>query len=70
MRNPENCNIPYCGFKDPKSSEEIDFEILGLDTLIHKAQERISMLKQSKYLVDLAVLNKIEKLEDLFKNDN
>ena len=70
MRNPENCNIPYCGFKEPKSSEEIDFEILGLDTLIKKAQERVAMLKQSKYLVDLAVSNNIEKIEDLFKDDH
>lgn len=70
MRKPENCTIPYCGFKEPKSSEEIDFEILGLDNLIEKAKERISVLKQSKYLVELAVSSKVENLEDLFKNDN
>jgi hypothetical protein len=70
MRRPENCNIQYCGYNDPKSSEEIEFEILGLDTLIKKAQERISSLTQSKYLVDLAIHSKIENLEELFKNDN
>ena len=56
MREPENCAIPYCGFKNPKKDDELEFEILGLENAIRKIEERISFLKQTKYLVNLAFL--------------
>ena len=39
---------------------------LGLDNLIKRAEERISMLKQSSFLANLAVNNKAEELDGYF----
>jgi hypothetical protein len=55
MRNPDNCNIDYAGFKSPRSFEEVKFEILGLKNLIKKAEERISSLDQSAFLAEIAM---------------
>ena len=55
MREPEKCHVEYCGYKDPRSPEELEFEILGLDTAINEAKKRMSMLKQSSFLVKLAI---------------
>lgn len=57
MREPEACQIEYCGYKEPRTPEELQFEILGLKTAIAEAKKRISTLKQSAYLVELAIRN-------------
>jgi hypothetical protein len=67
MKEPENCSINYCGFKNPKDFDEIEFEILGLSNLIKKAEEKISSLRQSSYLVRLAVEKNLDKISDLFE---
>jgi hypothetical protein len=67
MREPENCSINYCGFENPQNLDEIEFEILGLSNLIKKAEERISSLRQSSYLVKLAVEKNINNISDLFE---
>jgi len=51
MKEPDTCVVEYCGFKDPKTPEELAFEILGLETAIYEAKKRIATLKQSGYLV-------------------
>ena len=55
--------------------DEIKFELLGLENLIKKAEERISMLNQSAYLAGLAINDEKKDLENYFyssenKNDN
>lgn len=52
MREPENRSLEYCGYNSPQSELEVDFEILGLKNLIKKAEEKISLLKQTKFLVN------------------
>ena len=52
MREPETCLVEYCGYQNPRTSEELEFEILGLETVICEAKKRIATLKQSAYLVN------------------
>jgi hypothetical protein len=51
MREPQNRILQYCGYENPSSEKEVDFEILGLKNLIRKAKEKISLLEQTKFLV-------------------
>jgi hypothetical protein len=66
MREPENCTISYCGFTSPRTFEEIQFELLGLNNLMKRAEERISMLEQSSFLANLAVSSESKDLEEYF----
>ena len=52
MREPESCSLEYCGYSKPRSPNEVSFEILGLESLIKMAEQRISILKQSRYLAE------------------
>ena len=58
MREPETCRVEYCGYKNPKTPEELEFEILGLKTAICEAEKRIATLKQSGYLVKVTLESK------------
>jgi hypothetical protein len=69
MREPENCEIKYCGFSRPTSPVEIDFEILGLENLIKRAEERISALKQTSFLARLAIDTESESLQEFFEKE-
>jgi len=69
MREPEKRYLEYCGFISPRDFDEIQFELLGLDNLIKRAEERISMLKQSSFLANLAVNNKAEELVGYFDKE-
>lgn len=69
MREPENCKLTYCGFSSPKSADEIEFEILGLQILIKEAEKRIAELKQAKYLAELAIEKNCSNLSSLFEED-
>tara|TARA_A100001011_G_C14293693_1_gene837388 strand:- start:1247 stop:1456 length:210 start_codon:yes stop_codon:yes gene_type:complete len=69
MREPETCNIKYCGYKTPRSPDEINFEILGLENLIKKAKERISALKQSSFLANRAIDDNHENLKTYFEKE-
>ena len=51
MRDPELCVVKYCGYIEPRNPEELEFEILGLETAIHEARKKIATLKQSQFLV-------------------
>ena len=69
MREPEQRSLEYCGFSSPRDFNEIQFELLGLDNLIKRAEERISMLNQSSFLANLAVNNKAEELGGYFDKE-
>jgi hypothetical protein len=70
MREPENCSMYYCGFEAPRDSEEMEFEILGLQNLIKRAEERITMLRQSTFLANLAINNESKDLQDFFSKES
>ena len=71
MREPEQRSLEYCGFSNPRDFDEISFELLGLENLIKRAEERISMLKQSSFLANLAINNDSKDLDNYFaKKDN
>lgn len=70
MREPENCSLSYCGFSSPRSTDEIDFEILGLQILIKEAERRMAELRQTKYLADLALKNECSTLSNLFEEED
>ena len=66
MREPVVCEEKYLGYPSPLSPEELQFEILGLESLIKKAEQKISRLKQTKYLVEKAHENGFQSLEKFF----
>ena len=73
MREPEQRSLEYCGFSNPRDFDEINFELLGLENLIKRAEERISMLKQSSFLANLAINKEAKDLDNYFygtENDN
>ena len=65
MREPDNRHIEYCGYNSPSSKEEVEFEILGLKNLIKKAEEKITLLEQTKFLVENS-----KKILEKAKNEN
>lgn len=69
MREPENCKISYCGYSSPVNSDEVQFEIMGLNALIKKAEYRIAELKQTEYLAKIAIEKNLENITDLFENE-
>lgn len=58
MKEPEKCAIEYCGYREPKTTEQLDFEILGLKTAICEIEKRIATLTQSKFLVEVILKEK------------
>lgn len=70
MRKPEERFITYCGFESPRDFNEIEFELLGLQNLIKRAEERISMLKQSSFLANLAINNESDGLDKYFEEES
>jgi len=66
MREPENCKLIYCGFSNPRTKEEIEFEILGLETLVKQAEEKIATLKQTKFLAEIALNKNASNLKEIF----
>jgi len=70
MRKPEKCDFIYCGYKEPRSTDEIDFEILGLTNLIKKVEERITALNQSSFLAKKAIENNVDNIDEYFEEYN
>ena len=54
MRKVESLSIRYVGFKEPRSQEEVELEILGLETAIAAARQRICVLKQGLHLQEMS----------------
>jgi len=50
MRNVESLAIKYIGYNNPETAEEVELELLGLQTAIAAAEQRIAVLKQSLQL--------------------
>lgn len=56
MKNKlKHLKIEYLGIEEPKTPTEIEFEILGLETVIAEAQNKISQLKQGMVLAKLMI---------------
>tara|TARA_R100000152_G_C6708883_1_gene136864 strand:+ start:245 stop:556 length:312 start_codon:yes stop_codon:yes gene_type:complete len=70
MREPANCFIDYCGYKNPTSKEELEFEILGLKHAIMKIESRIALLNQSQYIASIAINKNANFIQDIFRSDN
>lgn len=69
MREPERRSLEYCGFSNPRDFDEIKFELLGLENLIKRAEERISMLNQSSFLANLAINKESSDLDNYFNGE-
>lgn len=50
MRDVEKVSIEYVGYKDPSTTDEVDMEILGLESAICAIKHRIATLKQGVQL--------------------
>ena len=53
MKEPEELYIKYIGYQKPNTEEELQMELLGLETAIAAANSRISTLRQSQQLLVL-----------------
>ena len=53
MRKVESLMIKYVGYKEPSTKTELDLEILGLQTAIAAAKQRIAVLNQGLVLQKL-----------------
>jgi hypothetical protein len=53
MRKVESLLIKYIGYDKPESLDEAELEILGLETAIATAKQRISVIQQSLKLQSL-----------------
>ncbi|HEA46220.1 MAG TPA: hypothetical protein ENH99_00365 [Candidatus Pacearchaeota archaeon] len=53
MRKVESLSIRYVGYKEPENADEIELEVLGLETTICAARQRIAILRQSLQLREL-----------------
>lgn len=50
MRDVEKVSIEYIGYKDPGTTDEVEMEILGLESAICAIKHRIATLKQGVQL--------------------
>jgi hypothetical protein len=64
MRKIESLSIRYVGYKEPKTHEEVQLEILGLKTAIAAAKQRIAVLTQSVQLQHLMKQSLVEDTKD------
>lgn len=53
MKKVESLSMKYVGYKEPDNKDEVELEILGLETVIAAAQQRIAVLKQSLKITEL-----------------
>ena len=64
MKKPDKCNIEYCGYNEPKTHDELEMEILGLNNAIKSAEVRISSLIQSKFYAEAFLRSSSDKKTD------
>ena len=55
MRKVESLSLVYIGYNKPETADELEMEILGLETAIAAAKQRVSVLRQSLKLTDIVV---------------
>jgi len=53
MRKVESLSLKYVGYKEPMNEDEVELELLGLETIIAAARQRIAVLKQSVKLTEI-----------------
>lgn len=53
MKKVESLIIKYVGYKEPSTEAEVELEILGLQTAIAAAKQRIAVLSQGLVLQKL-----------------
>ena len=61
MRKVESLSLVYIGYNKPETSDELEMEILGLETAIAAARQRISVLRQSLKLTDIVTKSTISE---------
>lgn len=61
MKKLEKQTIKYVGYSSPENEDELEVEVLGLETAIQMAKQRIAILKQSLKLQKLIDGKKDEK---------
>jgi hypothetical protein len=64
MRNLESLIIKYLGFNNPNTEEEVEITILGLETIIATAQQKIAILKQSSKVNDFLIKQRSEGTDE------
>ena len=50
MRKVEKLVIEYCGYANPETNDELEFECAGLETAICEIKARIARLRQAQKL--------------------
>jgi hypothetical protein len=71
MRKIENLNISYVGYAEPNSVEEVELEMLGLETVVAVARKRMAVLKQSLKLQEIMKNSMVDDNEETIeKADN
>lgn len=61
MRKFENLSLVYIGYNNPETSDELEMEILGLETAIAAANQRISVLRQSLKLTEMVTKSNVNE---------
>lgn len=64
MRKIESLVIKYVGYNNPETQSEVELELLGLETAIAAANQRIAVLKQSLKLQSLMHESAVEETND------
>ena len=64
MRKVESLSIRYVGYKEPENADEIELEVLGLETAMAAARQRIAILRQSLQLRELMKNSTVEDTKD------
>ena len=62
MREVENLEVKYMGYKEPETEDELIFEVLGLELAIKSAEQRIALLKLGFKVTEMAA--KAEKSKE------
>ena len=64
MNPVEKLRMNYVGYSNPNGEEEINFEVLGLETVIAQAKQRIAILNQSLKLSEIMSESVVEDEEN------
>ena len=70
MREPADCFIKYCGYTQPESADELEFEILGLRQAVKTIETRIALLEQSRFIAKVAINKNASSIGDMFEANN
>ena len=67
MRKLEEVYIKYVGYQEPETEEELEMELLGLETALCAVKSRIAILHQSRHMkamMEKASSNRAEPSND------